>query len=166
MRKHIYFMWLSETKAQHFYFNWHQTQPMLVCGSPAMMLVLNENNMISRIPNFTGWIETSVCSYKCIMEIPKAAMYTDHSFAKQRVTLHMVKTAYWGGVLYYHLSSLPASSWQTAAQSCQDIGAFLLTIYSLTEYRFVQNTFLQSFDSSISYIGLKREVITVINLIT
>ena len=70
--------------------------------SPAMMLVPNENNMISIIPNFTGWIETSVCSYKCIMEIPKAAMYTDHSFAKQRVTLHMVKTAYWDGVLYYH----------------------------------------------------------------
>ena len=131
--------------------------------SPSMTLALNKNNMISRIPGFTGWIYTWISSDKCVMEIPKAALYTGNTPLDKAVTLNDVKAAYWGGVLYYRLSLLSPVSWEKAAQHCQGIGAFLLTIHSLAEYHFIKDTFLQSHDTSVLYIGLKRQVIKVIS---
>ena len=138
----------------------------IIYKSPAMILVLNENNMISRIPDFAQWVKTSVSSTKCAVEIPEATVRTDptNAFPKVGATLHAVKAAYWGDVLYQGLSSLRLVSWKEAAQTCQSIRAFLLTIHSLAEYEFIKETFLQSYDTSALYIGLKREVLMVKNL--
>ena len=130
--------------------------------SPDMWLSLN-HNMISRIPGFVGWINTWVSSERCILEIPKEAVHAGGFFSKQ-TTLDEVKAAYWGDVLYYRLSSFRLVTWEKAARHCYDIGAFLLTIHSLAEYQFIKEAFLQSHDTSVLYVGLKRQVLQVISL--
>ena len=140
------------------------SNPMLK-KSPSMGLALNNNNMISRIPDFAGLVYAWVSSNKCVMEIPTAALNTDdrYNFQKQNVVLDAVKAAYRGDVLYYRLSSLRLVSWEEAARYCHDIEAFLLTIHSLEEYQFIKETFLQSHDTLVLYVGLKRKVIKVMN---
>ena len=133
-------------------------------GAPTMVLALNKYNMVSRIPGFTRLVYAWVSSNKCVMEIPKAVLHTDdrRMFQNRNNKLDGVKAAYWDDVLYHHLSSLRLVSWEKAARYCHDIGAFLLTIHSLAEYQFIQAAFLQSHDTSVLYVGLKREVMKAI----
>ena len=135
--------------------------------SPAMILALNENNMISRVPDFTRWIYTWVYSDKCVVEIPKATLHINDSNTspKRWATWDAIKTVYWRDVLYRGLSSQLLVSWEEAAQYCQDIRAFLLTIHSLAEYKFIKEAFLQPYDTSVLYVGLRREVMKVMDLI-
>ena len=130
--------------------------------SPDMRLEIN-HKMISRIPGFTGSIYTRVSSERCILEIPKEAVHAGSTFPKQ-TSLDEVKAAYWGDVLYYRLSSLRLVTWDKAARHCYNIGAFLLTIHSLAEYQFIKEAFLQSHDTSVLYVGMKRQIFQVISL--
>ena len=134
--------------------------------SPTFEIALNRSSIISRTPDFKSSMMITMLPTKCPFEIPLAAIPPSSASAaiygggvsSTKFTRHMVKAAYWRGTLYRRFSRANPVSWDTAAKSCKQAGQFLLTIHSVDEYHFIKETFMQPHDTSVVYVGMKREV--------
>ena len=128
---------------------------------PSVSLAFNTS--MFKMPVFSSEICALIFSEMCHIEIPLVGTtsflnwpdYMPGWSARDVMDLH------WDGVLYRRLSRFPVT-WEEAILACQEIGASLLTIHSLTEYQFIKETFLKIFDMAIFYVGVKREVMHII----
>ena len=128
--------------------------PTMSFTIPGDMLTIPALNTVNTIILLTSM---------CDIEIPFGAIeYNPPVFDIESVTPYEVKTAFWGGVLYRRLSQLPSVTWERAAQSCSEAGGSLLTIHSSAEYQFLEDTFLQARDTSLLYVGWRREVMCIV----
>ena len=124
------------------------------------------SKMISRTPDFRFAVSINIwLSDECPYEITLAALPSLSEMIEDlEEPSAMVKSAYWRGCFYRSFSRVSAVSWDTAATACQRAGQYLLTIHSAEEFTFIAETFLQPYDMSILYGGIKREVLYLYNV--
>ena len=121
---------------------------------------------VLKIPALNSVNYIILLSEMCDIEIPIAAIELHPPLiGAVLVTPHEVKTMFWGGVLYRRLSQLPPVTWKKAAQNCYEAGGSLLTIHSSAEYQFLEDNFLQAHDTSLLYVGWRREVMCFVCMI-
>ena len=128
---------------------------------PIVSLVFNTS--MFKMPVFSSEVCAVMFGTMCNIEIPMVGVssFSHWPDSESVWSARDVMDVYLDGVLYRRLSRLPVT-WDTAALACQEIGASLLTIHSLTEYQFIKDTFLRTFDIAILYVGVKREVMRII----
>ena len=107
-----------------------------------------------------------IFSTLCDIEMPIAVIdYNLPMTGMELVTPYEVKTVFWGDVLYRRFSQLLPVTWERAAQCCFEAGASLLTTHSSAEYQFLKDNFLQARDTSLLYVGWRREVMCIVCII-
>ena len=132
--------------------------------SPTMSFIFLGD--VLKIPALNTVNYIILLSGMCDIEIPIAALELQPPlFGPVLVTPYEAKTMFWGGVLYRCLSQLPPITWERAAQYCSEAGASLLTIHSSAEYQFLKDNFLQARDTSLLYVGWRREVMCILCMI-
>ena len=127
-----------------------------------LQVLLAFNVSMFRMPVFRRATRAELSSIMCNIEIPVLGLLRNSRADQQlKESTHDVKDAYWGGVLYRRLFQLLPVSLEIAALSCQVMGASLLTIHGSAEYQFLKDTFLQKQDTSILYVGTRRQVMCI-----
>ena len=126
---------------------------------------LTFNSTMFRMPVLSSTARASLYTTMCNIEIPLIGVLSrSWKDPELMASAHDVTDVFWGGVLYRRLSRRIAVTWETAALSCQEIGGSLLTIQSSAEYQFIKDTFLQTSDVAILYVGVMREVMCILLL--
>ena len=132
--------------------------------SPTISVIFRGD--VLKIPALNTVNYIILLSGMCDIEVPIAALETNPPMlGSVLMTPYEVKTVFWGGVLYRCLSQLPPVTWERAAQYCSEAEASLLIIHSSAEYQFLEDNVLQARDTSLLYVGWRREVMCIVCLI-
>ena len=124
-----------------------------------MTITFNRSDILSAISDFKTETDIHIGSSLCVIEIPIDAIKSVKPYTHWETIRRVVNTFQWGGTLYQSVQLRLKVSWEAAAPYCQESGANLLTIHSQAEYRFLQETFLNTYDLLVLYVGVKRKVI-------
>ena len=126
-------------------------------GNFWISLNLNRNTTLMAYPR-----STSIHLHpgpECYARLPNKGIkyYPVVTLSEQTRTAHLKRMVeIWNGAPYFALSSR-ATTWEAAANSCYESGAYLLTIHSQTEYDISREFIGPHQTLLLTYIGLKRE---------